>query len=94
MVFSSYRFSVLEIVTVLNRHSPLISAKAFLGQQTVTKSMQVNQNGITEVGKRGMSQKDQKKVMRDFRDGLFNVLVATSIGESPILLTRTPFPQR
>lgn len=86
MVFSSYRFSVQEIVSILNLHSPLITAKAFLGQQSTSKATQSNQNVVVEAGKRGMSQKEQKKVMREFRDGLFNVLVATSIGRSSVYL--------
>ncbi len=48
----------------------------------------INNNGITAmsfVGKKdGVTQETQKKVVQDFRDGAFDVLVASSIGEEGI----------
>ncbi|HHF55915.1 MAG TPA: DEAD/DEAH box helicase, partial [Thermoplasmatales archaeon] len=37
----------------------------------------------------GMSQEEQKKTLEDFRDGKFNVLVSTSIGEEGIDIPST-----
>jgi Fanconi anemia group M protein len=68
MIFSNYRSSVDEIVQVLSKHSPLIRPAAFIGQAN-SKS------------KSGLKQKDQLKVISDFQQGIFNVVVATSIGE-------------
>ncbi len=66
MVFNQYRENALEIVSVLNKLEG-ISARLFVGQM--------------KKGETGLSQKDQKKLIEEFRDGAFNVLVATSVGE-------------
>lgn len=47
MVFVSFRECVEEIVELLNKHSPIIRAKAFIGQ------------GIDKQGKKGYAQKEQ-----------------------------------
>ena len=40
---------------------------------------------VSFVGQReGITQKDQAKVLNDFKEGLYNVLVATSVGEEGI----------
>ncbi|KAK3362779.1 hypothetical protein B0T25DRAFT_442179 [Lasiosphaeria hispida] len=67
IVFSEYRNSAAEIVSLLNTQ-PLIKAKAFVGQADSKDS-------------KGMKQKDQIDTVAKFKDGEFNVLVATSIGE-------------
>ncbi|OAA73256.1 helicase C-terminal domain protein [Cordyceps fumosorosea ARSEF 2679] len=68
IVFSEYRDSAEEIVRMLNMHRPLVKASIFVGQAD---------------GKRGegMKQTQQIQTIEKFRDGHFNVLVATSIGE-------------
>ncbi len=66
IVFNHYRDNALDIIEKLNRILG-IKAKLFVGQQ--------------KKGDTGLSQKEQKQVLEDFRNGLFNVLVATSIGE-------------
>ncbi|KAF9582293.1 hypothetical protein BGW38_000397 [Lunasporangiospora selenospora] len=68
IVFANYRESVEEISRVLDQHRPLIKVQSFIGQAT-TK------------GKKGISQKEQQRVVADFQKGEHNVLVATSIGE-------------
>ncbi|TLS29445.1 hypothetical protein PpBr36_00217 [Pyricularia pennisetigena] len=68
IVFSEYRDSAEEITRVLNVHKPMISASLFVGQADSKKS-------------EGMKQKQQIETIAKFRDGTFNVLVATSIGE-------------
>ncbi|KAI0768490.1 hypothetical protein BD413DRAFT_562373 [Trametes elegans] len=69
MVFVSYRECVEEIVELLNRDSPIIRAKAFIGQ------------GTDKQGKKGYAQKEQLEVIEQFKAGVHNVLVSTSIGE-------------
>ncbi|OAR01115.1 hypothetical protein LLEC1_03568 [Akanthomyces lecanii] len=68
IVFSEYRDSAEEIVRLLNMHQPLVKASIFVGQAD---------------GKRGegMKQAQQIQAIEKFRNGHFNVLVATSIGE-------------
>ncbi|HLD86879.1 MAG TPA: DEAD/DEAH box helicase [Candidatus Nanoarchaeia archaeon] len=66
MVFNQYRDNAADIVAKLNT-IPGVSAQIFVGQQ--------------KKGGTGISQKEQKKLVEDFRNGFFNVLVATSIGE-------------
>lgn len=50
MVFVSFRECVEEIVVLLNKESPIIRAKAFIGQ------------GVDKQGKRGYAQKEQLEV--------------------------------
>src|SRR3989338_3875021 len=66
MVFNQYRDNALDIIEKLNKISN-VKSKIFVGQQ--------------KKGETGLSQKEQKQMLDDFRNGLFNVLVATSIGE-------------
>ncbi|KAI8605704.1 P-loop containing nucleoside triphosphate hydrolase protein, partial [Dissophora ornata] len=68
MIFANYRESVEEIIRVLDQHRPLVKVQSFIGQATAK-------------GKKGISQKEQQKVVADFQKGEHNVLVATSIGE-------------
>ncbi|KAI0506100.1 hypothetical protein F5B22DRAFT_478512 [Xylaria bambusicola] len=68
IVFSEYRDSAEEIVRVLNNHRPLIKAAVFVGQADSKRS-------------EGMKQAEQIQRIQKFKDGEFNVLVATSIGE-------------
>lgn len=68
IVFSEYRDSAEEIVRALNKHRPMIKASIFVGQADSKRS-------------EGMKQKQQIEAIDKFRNGDFNVLVATSIGE-------------
>jgi ATP-dependent DNA helicase MPH1 len=68
IVFCEYRGSAEELVRVLNKHKPLISAAVFVGQADSKRS-------------EGMKQKEQIETIERFKTGGFNVLVATSIGE-------------
>lgn len=68
IVFSEYRDSAEEIVRVLNKHKPLIRAAVFVGQADSKRSG-------------GMKQSEQIERIKKFKQGEFNVLVATSIGE-------------
>ena len=66
MIFNQYRDNALDIIEKLNKIQN-VKANIFVGQQ--------------KKGDTGLSQKEQKQMLDDFRNGLFNVLVATSIGE-------------
>ncbi|XP_055880502.1 Fanconi anemia group M protein homolog isoform X3 [Biomphalaria glabrata] len=69
MIFSQYRDSVQEITSILQQHHPLIRVMPFIGQASFGKS-----------GK-GYSQKEQLLVMKKFREGGYNTLVSTCVGE-------------
>ncbi|XP_047480213.1 uncharacterized protein LOC125032872 [Penaeus chinensis] len=69
MVFSQYRDSVLEITEMLQHHYPLVKAMSFVGQSTVAH------------GGRGFTQKEQLKVVKEFKEGGFNTLTSTCVGE-------------
>ncbi|MCH8329312.1 MAG: DEAD/DEAH box helicase [Nanoarchaeota archaeon] len=66
IVFNQYRDNAVDVVEKLNSIEG-INAKLFVGQ--------------LKKGGTGLSQKEQKAVLDEFRAGKFNVLVATSIGE-------------
>lgn len=68
IVFSEYRDSAEDIVRMLNTHQPLIKASIFVGQADSKRG-------------EGMKQAQQIQTIEKFRQGEFNVLVATSIGE-------------
>uniref|UniRef100_UPI0037E7E5E7 Fanconi anemia group M protein n=1 Tax=Semicossyphus pulcher TaxID=241346 RepID=UPI0037E7E5E7 len=69
MIFSSFRESVQEIAGMLNRHAPLIRVMTFMGQASAGK------------GVKGFTQKEQLEVVSRFRQGGFNTLVSTCVGE-------------
>lgn len=66
IVFSQYRETVTKIAKTLNE-IPGVNARVFVGQ--------------LKKGETGLSQKEQKQVIKDFTYGEVNVLVATSIAE-------------
>ncbi len=68
MVFSHYRDSAEEIVRVLKRSEPMIRPHVFVGQ-------------ASSRGSDGMDQKKQLDIIEKFQTGIYNTLVATSIGE-------------
>ena len=68
MIFSQYRHSVEEIAARLARHAPQVAAMTFVGQAT-------NKSG------KGLNQKEQARVVQQFKAGGYNTLVATCIGE-------------
>jgi ERCC4-related helicase len=68
MVFAHFRDSAEEIVRILKRHQPMIRPRVFVGQQAGKNS-------------EGMTQKEQLEAIEQFKNGTFNTLIATSIGE-------------
>jgi ERCC4-related helicase len=69
IVFTQYRDSVDKILERLNEND--ILAHEFIGQ-------------ASKDGRRGMTQKDQVKVLENFREGKYTALVATSVAEEGI----------
>lgn len=67
IIFCQYRVVVAEIVDLLVKLKPLIKAAEFIGQ-----------SGGKE---KGMPQAKQLQIMKDFRNGLINCLVATCVAE-------------
>lgn len=67
LVFTQYRNSAKKLADILNDVDN-VKASRFVGQ-------------ASKAGDKGFSQKKQLEVMQQFRDGLFNCLVATSVGE-------------
>jgi len=72
IVFSQFRDSVSEIVNVLKPSEPLLLPRHFVGQGKGT-------SGDGQL--KGMRQAEQHEVIRQFREGVYNVLVCTCIGE-------------
>ena len=68
MVFAHYRDSAEEIARVLGRNEPMIRPHVFVGQANSKNS-------------EGMDQPTQLAIIKKFQDGIYNTLVATSIGE-------------
>ena len=68
MIFSHYRDSAEEIARVLKRNDPMIRPHVFVGQ-------------ASSKGSDGMDQKKQLEIIQKFQTGIYNTLVATSIGE-------------
>ncbi|KAI7834858.1 P-loop containing nucleoside triphosphate hydrolase protein, partial [Kickxella alabastrina] len=77
IVFSQYRGSVSEIVSVLGRSLPLVKCEPFIGQR-LDDELPVNDSDIAA---RGQTQKEQLAVLTRFRQGQTNVIVATCVGE-------------
>ncbi|KAL7754370.1 3'-5' DNA helicase [Sorochytrium milnesiophthora] len=69
MVFAQYRYIVEELRVLLAKHEPLIRAMPFIGQGQAKKT------GA------GMNQREQIQVVKKFKQGNYNTLIATSIGE-------------
>ena len=67
MVFTNYRTTAARLTEVLNKVEG-VSAVRLVGQASSTRD-------------RGLTQKKQAAILDDFRSGVFNVLVATQIGE-------------
>ncbi|XLR14107.1 hypothetical protein HN51_035008 [Arachis hypogaea] len=68
IIFSNYRESVRDIMGALGNIGEPVRATEFIGQSS-GKAM------------KGQSQKVQQAVLKKFRSGAYNVIVATSIGE-------------
>lgn len=67
LVFCHFRDSVNNIIRYIERDE-VIKAHKFVGQ--VTKSLD-----------KGLTQKEQIQLLEDFKEGIYNTLIATSVGE-------------
>ncbi|MHA1221289.1 MAG: ERCC4 domain-containing protein, partial [Candidatus Heimdallarchaeota archaeon] len=67
LVFAQYRNSAKQLADTLNAMDN-VNASRFVGQ-------------ASKSGDKGFTQKKQLEVMQQFRDGVYNCLVATSVGE-------------
>ncbi len=67
LVFCHFRDTVKNIVSEINKNQ-LIKAQHFVGQQSKGKD-------------KGLTQKDQMLILEQFKNGIFNTLVATSVAE-------------
>ncbi|XP_019330330.1 PREDICTED: Fanconi anemia group M protein, partial [Aptenodytes forsteri] len=68
MIFSSFRDSVQEIAEMLFRLSPVVRVMTFVGHSTGKST-------------KGFTQKEQLEVVKRFREGGYNTLVSTCVGE-------------
>jgi Fanconi anemia group M protein len=68
LVFNNFRDSANHLVNILNKNDKISSAR-FVGQ--TTKSLL----------DKGLSQKEQARIIIDFKEGKYNTLVCTSVGE-------------
>lgn len=67
LVFSNFRDNANHLVTVINKNKNL-KAVRFVGQ-------------ATKINDKGLSQKEQIKIISEFKEGIYNCLVCTSVGE-------------
>ncbi|KAG8222930.1 hypothetical protein J437_LFUL000224 [Ladona fulva] len=74
-----YRDPVVEICNMLMRYWPQIKPMSFVGQATT--SMGFDNVPGTSKGTKGFTQKQQLQAIRGFREGGYNVLVSTCVGE-------------
>uniref|UniRef100_A0A663DQR0 ATP-dependent RNA helicase FANCM n=1 Tax=Aquila chrysaetos chrysaetos TaxID=223781 RepID=A0A663DQR0_AQUCH len=68
MIFSSFRDSVQEIAEMLSRLHPVVRVMTFVGHSTGKST-------------KGFTQKEQLEVVKRFREGGYNTLVSTCVGE-------------
>ncbi|CAI5764915.1 Fanconi anemia group M protein isoform X1 [Podarcis lilfordi] len=68
MIFSSFRDSVQEIAEMLSQHHPEVRVMTFVGHSTGKST-------------KGFTQKEQLEVVKRFREGGYNTLVSTCVGE-------------
>ena len=68
MIFAHFRQSAEELVRILKRNDPMIRPHVFVGQSASKDS-------------EAMDQKTQLSIIQRFQSGIYNTLVATSIGE-------------
>jgi len=75
IIFTQYRDTVDKIVKTLRAIEGAEPA-SFIGQ-------------ASKGGQAGMSQKEQAEIIKDFKSGSYNILVATSIGEEGLDISET-----
>ncbi|KAL7581706.1 hypothetical protein ACA910_022247 [Epithemia clementina (nom. ined.)] len=86
IVFSQFRDSVAEIVTILGASRPMVRPRHFVGQgkgssSSSSSKSDASSGGAVSVSVKGMTQAEQHQVIKQFREDVYNVLVCTCIGE-------------
>ncbi|KAJ8907239.1 hypothetical protein NDN08_003720 [Rhodosorus marinus] len=82
IIFVEYRESVAEIEQTLKHFEPNVRVVSFVGQSAKSAlSKQERTGDHVPVAAKGMNQKLQNHVLSQFREGIFNTLISTSIGE-------------
>ena len=85
IIFSQGRDSVHSIVSMLKaQNHTMLKPSPFIGQSNKkstgkSKSHEENSNDRQDLA--GMNQKQQQEVLNQFQQGIYNILVCTSIGE-------------
>ena len=74
IVFSQWRDSVSEIVAVLSSNQPLLRPRHFVGQGKSTGGANKQNVDQSCVSLKGMKQKEQQRVIKEFQEGKFNIL--------------------
>ncbi|CAG0894669.1 unnamed protein product [Cyprideis torosa] len=69
MIFCQYRDTVQDVTEMLHFYQPLVRPMAFVGQS------------VAGSGKGRVTQKEQLRVVKEFSEGGYNVLIATCVGE-------------
>lgn len=75
IVFTKFRESVYDIVQTMKAYEPLIKPAAFVGQGTGSKSGASSKTGP------GMTQREQIELVNNFKEGVYNVIIATCVAE-------------
>lgn len=81
IVFAMYRETTSEIVEMLSKYVYECRPHSFVGQSAVKKGTGTVDTEAATKSAAGMTQKEQQKVISEFKQGKYNTLVATSIGE-------------
>ena len=84
IVFTELRGTIRDILSVIECRRPLVRPHMFIGQGVSSKKggdADDEEENRTDMAAQGMKQKQQQEVIKRFRQGDYNVLVATSIGE-------------
>ena len=82
IIFNQYRESAQKIVEELSKINE-VSAKKYKNKSEtgISRIKPCLFVGQSKKGGQGLSQKKQKELLDDFREGKFNILVSTSVGE-------------
>ena len=80
IIFAELRETIRDILSVIECRRPLVRPHMFIGQGLSSKKGD-DEAVRNDMAAQGMKQKQQREVIKRFRQGDFNVLVATSIGE-------------
>lgn len=83
IVFTQFRDSVAEIMHMLKAHSPLLRPVVFVGQSAGEPSGRAGEGSRAVYGslRKKNTQRDQLRVMEEFREGRVNILISTCVGE-------------